>query len=195
MRTGILDFPSHEMILELEKQLTYARVENWIHHDLFTFQWWLLMVVLIVPWIIWWRYVDKRRLLEISLAGAMVLIICSYLDAVLSEFGLWSYNFEVIPVWPRLISADFAALPVLYMFIYQYFRRWKHFVWVMIIAAAVWSFICEPGLKWLDIYHPYSWKYYYSFPIYIAIGVLVKWLVQMLLVCQNHHAEPQSKID
>ncbi|MFA4885427.1 MAG: hypothetical protein WC601_06605, partial [Desulfotomaculaceae bacterium] len=37
------DVPSHEMILELEKQLTNDRITKWIYHDLFSFQWWVLL--------------------------------------------------------------------------------------------------------------------------------------------------------
>ena len=173
--------PSNEMIAELERQLARARFEHWLSDNIFTFQWWLLVVVLIVPWFIWWRYVDRKRLLEICLVGAMALIIASFLDAVLSEIVVWSYEFKVIPVWPRLISADFALLPVTYMFIYQYFREWKQFLLAMVVVSVLFAFVGEPFLIWLDIYKLHSWKHVYSFPIYIALGVLVKWLVQGLL--------------
>jgi len=173
--------PSHEMILELEKQLSHARIENWLSYDLFSFQWWLLVVVFIIPWFIWWRYVDRKRLLEIILLGVIVLIISSFLDSVLSELGVWSYDYEIIPVWPRLISADFTLLPVTYMFIYQYFREWKNFVVVMVVVSAFFAFVGEPFLTWLSIYHLHEWKHVYSFPIYIALGALAKYLVQTIL--------------
>lgn len=181
------------MVRHLEEHLTRVRIENWYNHDLFTYQWWLLAVVLVIPWLIWWKLVDKKRLLEIIVVGAAALIISSYLDAVLSEFGLWSYNFEIVPVWPRLISADFTALPIMYMLIYQYCPRWKSYCRALILSAAAWSFICEPVLEWLGIYHPYAWKHYYSFPIYIAIGLLIKALVQFLLNHQVRCTEGQSK--
>lgn len=187
MKAVVFGFSSHTMILELEKRLTQARIDNWLHHDLFTYQWWLLVVVLIIPWIVWWRYVDKKRILEILVVGLMVIIIVSYLDAVLSEFGLWSYDYEIVPVWPRLITADFSALPVLYMFLYQCFPKWKSYALTVTIVSACWAFIGEPLLEWMDIYHPHVWKHYYSFPIYMMIGFLVKWLMQTLLDNQNKH--------
>lgn len=175
--TGIA---SHEIIYDLEIQLTQARIQNWIHQDLFTFQWWLLLLVLIVPWFIWWKYVDKKRVFEIAFFGAIMLIISSFLDAVLTEIGLWCYEFYVIPVWPRLISADFTLIPITYMFIYQYIRDWKRFCLALVIVSTFFSFIGEPFLMWLNIYHLHGWKHIYSFPIYVAVGVLGKWLLQFL---------------
>ena len=173
--------PSHEMILELEKQLTCARIAKWLGHDLFALQWWLLVAVFIIPWFIWWRYVDKKSLMEIVVCGAIVLIISSFLDSVLSELGVWSYDYEIIPVWPRLISADFTLLPITYMFAYQYFKEWQTFVPAIVIVSAFLAFVGEPFLTWLNIYQLSEWKHVYSFPIYITLGVFVKWLVQTIL--------------
>jgi len=183
--------PSHEMIFELEKQLTHTRIENWLKQDLFSFQWWLLLAVLIIPWFIWWRYVDKTRLTEITLYGAITLILAAFLDAILSELVIWEYNHYVIPLWPRLISADFTLLPVTYMFIYQYFRQWKQFLLGMFVVSALYSFVGEPLLIWLDIYKLHGWKHIYSFPIYIVMAVIVKWLVQRI-IAHGKNTEVQS---
>lgn len=172
----------HDVILSMEKQLTYIRIENWLNQDLFSWQWWLLVVVLLVPWFIWWKFiVEKKRLLEITLFGTIVLIISSYLDAVITEFGLWSYRVWVIPLWPRLITADFTVIPVTLMIIYQYFRTWKYYIIAMFIISFLFAFMGEPFLTWINVYELHGWKHIYSFPIYIAIGILIKYLVQTLI--------------
>jgi len=173
--------PSHEKIFELEKQLTQNRIQNWINQDLFTYQWWLLLGTLVIPWLLWWIWVDKKRLTEITLFGVITLIIASFLDSVLSDLWLWEYNYYVIPLWPRLISADFAIIPVTYMFVYQYFRKWKEFLLAMLIVGAFFAFFGELLLVWLGIYTLHGWKHFYSFPIYIAIGLSIKYLMQTIL--------------
>lgn len=185
--TGIICgmVPSQKLLLDMEKELTFARIENWLHHDLFTWQWCLLVSVLIIPWFIWWHYVDRERLLEITLLGAIVFIISSFSDAVLTELGYWSYEYQVIPLWPRLISADFSVLPISYMFIYQYSKEWKDFLLIMIIVAAFFAFVGEPFLMWLKIYKLHQWKHIYSFPLYIALGILIRYLLRLLLVKQK----------
>jgi len=175
-----------EIIAAAEHQLTYLRIEEWLHHDLFTWQWWLLLAVLIIPWFLWWRKVDKTRLLAIILLGMLVFIISSYLDAVLSELGLWQYHYWTVPLWPRLIAADWTVLPITYMFIYQkYGSTWKGFITAMTVTSALYSFGGESFLMWIGVYELHGWHHYYSFPIYLAIGILVKWLVDILKARQE----------
>lgn len=177
---------AHQLIYSLEQQLTQLRIENWLHHDLFSWQWWLLLAVLIIPWLYWWKKVDRTRLLEMTVLGMIVLIISSYLDAVLTELGLWAYRYWVLPVWPRLIPADFTVLPVGFMFVYQkYGAAWKRFIIAMTITSALYSFGGESFLVWINVYELHGWKHYYSFPIYVAIGILGKWLVGFLKVRQE----------
>lgn len=176
---------SHELLHSLEVQLTQLRIENWLHHDLFAWQWWLLLTVLIIPWFFWWKKVDKSRLLEITLLGMIILIISSYLDSVLTELGLWEYHYWIVPLWPRLISADFTVLPVTYMFVYQkYGATWKGFITAMTITSALYAFGGESLLVWINVYELHSWKHYYSFPAYLAEGILVKWLIGFLKAWQ-----------
>ncbi len=172
---------SHESIYELERQLTQMRIENWLKHDLFSFQWWLLLAVLVIPWLLWWKWVDKKRLTEITLFGAFILIIASFLDATMSDLRFWKYNYYVIPLWPRLITADFTIIPVAYMFIYQYFQTWKSFLLVMLVISLFFAFIGEPILVWLKIYTLHTWRHYYSLPIYFAMGTMVKFLTHWIL--------------
>jgi len=174
--------PSQEVIYELEKQLTQVRIENWINHDLFSYQWWILVGVLVIPWLLWWKWVDKKRLIEIILFGTIALIVSSYLDAMLSDLCLWEYNCYVIPLWPRLISADFTIVPVTYMFVHQYFMDWKKFISAMLVVSLFFTFVGETLLVWLNIYTLHGWKHYYSLPIYFALGVLVKYLTQKIII-------------
>ncbi len=189
MQQAAIEATAHEIIAAAEHQLTHTRIEEWLYHDLFAWQWWLMLAVLIIPWFYWWKKVDRTRLLEITLLGLMVFIISSYLDAVLSELDLWVYHYWIIPLWPRLIAADWSVLPLTYMFIYQkYGSRWKVFITAMTITSALYSFGGESFLMWIGVYELHGWQHYYSFPIYLAIGILVKWLTTFLKFRQEQAA-------
>lgn len=179
---------SQELILSLEKELTRLRIETWLNHQVFEWQWWLLVAALIIPWLIWWKYADRKHLLEITIFGIIIIILVSYLDALLTELGMWHYNYSVVPLWPRLISADFALLPVTYMFIYQQFKSLTSFLLAMTVTSALLAFAGESFLIWTNIYELDSWKHYYSFPIYLIIGIVVRWLV-MTLVRQHESSK------
>lgn len=181
----------HDSFMAIEKNLTQLRIEEWLHHDLHSWQWWLLLIILFLPWFIWWKYVEKKRLIEITLLGMIVLIISSYLDAIITELGLWSYEFWLVPLWPCMIAADFTVLPVTLMVIYQTFPSWRNFVLVMTITAALFAFVGEPFLVWIDIYELHGWQHIYSFPIYLVIGVFAKYLVQTLTLRRDVNMKNQ----
>ncbi|MBD3919180.1 hypothetical protein H8B09_10475 [Paenibacillus sp. PR3] len=170
-----------EEIKKVDHQLSEMRKHYFYEHDLFKYQWWLLLVLAIVPWIIWAKLVDKSRLREILLYGSIISIIVVLLDDTGGELGLWSYPYQLIRLAPRLHPVDFAVLPVCHMLVYQYFRSWRSFVIANVIMSLVFSFIAEPLLVWLHIYDLDNWKYIYSFPLYIAKAMLVKWIVEIII--------------
>lgn len=179
---------SQRMIYEMEQQLTQVRIENWLHHDLFTWQWWVLVAALVLPWLIWWRYVDKTSLQEILLVGLLMVIWSSYLDAVLTELGLWYYHYWVVPLWPRLIAANFTIIPIGYMLIYQIYRPWPSYLVALATLSVVFAIPTEKILIWADIFEIHEWRHIYGVPIFFAMGILVK-LVVSFLVRRQERAE------
>ncbi|MEQ8200588.1 MAG: CBO0543 family protein [Syntrophomonadaceae bacterium] len=173
---------SNQNIIYLaEKHLTQLRIDDWLQHDLFTWQWWVLVVLLILPWFLWWRYTDKKRLQEIFIVGLLVFIFSAYLDAVLSELGLWHYHYWVLPVWPRLIAADFAIIPVCYMLVYQKYRSWPSYTVALAIMAFILAVPTEIIMIWADVFEMHGWKHIYGVPIFFAMGILVRWIAQTLV--------------
>lgn len=169
-----------ETITEIQRHLLEANYHYWIEHVLFSFNWWFLFVLAIVPWVIWWLIVDKTRLLEISLIGTLVAIIATSFDTAGHSLLLWSYNYKLIQITPSLSAIDLALLPVAYMLIYQVFPKWKSYIIVHITFSAGGSFVMEPLFVWMGIYTLHGWQYIYSFPIYIAMGIGFKWLIMKM---------------
>lgn len=58
-------YPSNIDVYQLQQTLTAMRIQNWLGEDLFSSQWWLLLGILIIPWIIWYRLVDRTRIFEL----------------------------------------------------------------------------------------------------------------------------------
>lgn len=172
--------PSNEQIAEMMRQLSEARIANWLDDKIGSWRWWVLVGVLIMPWFIWYKLVDKKKLPEISLFGLVVMVFTITLD----EFGfaacLWNYPIEVIPIFPRLTSADYTVVPVVYMLLYQYFPTWKSFFWGLITISTVFSFIAEPLLVYFGFYIIIKWLFWYSFIIYIVMGLLSRWIARKI---------------
>jgi hypothetical protein len=163
------------------KHLSEINTKHWLENNLFTPVWWLMLIMFIMSWYIWWKLVYKNRLHEIIIYGLMVIIGATILDIFGTEFVLWGYPNMLIPTAPPLFFVDICILPIIYMLVYQYFTRWKSFLTAMIITAAIISFIGEPIAVWLEIYELNNWNHLYSFPIYIILAIIFKWICSKII--------------
>jgi hypothetical protein len=160
--------------VEIQRKLTYLRIDVWLREDVFHFRWWFLLIVFILSAFFWWKKVEKARLYEIILYAALVIIITLGLDEIGEELCLWDYPTDVVPVFPPLTAINLASLPMIYSLIYQRFKTWKSFIWATLIMAAIFCFVFEPILVWGGFYQTLKWKYYYGFPIYTAMALCIK---------------------
>lgn len=185
--------PSDEQLAIILKHWTYARIDNWLDTDFNTPAWWFQVVMVVISLVVWWKLVDKRRLLEITFYGFTVMTIALWLDQTGYELGLWYYPLDLLPVFPPATKIDYVMLPVIYALVYQYCPSWKIFLISVSLLAGVSSFVLEPLLVKLGFYVPVNWKYYYGFPIYILIGVGMKMVVEkikaLMADCQEQVAK------
>lgn len=174
----MVNYPSNEQITEMLRQLHQARIENWLGHQLGSWRWWTLLVLLIVPWFVWYKLADKKKLPELALFGLIVMVFAITLDE-LGARTLWSYPVFLIPWLPRFIPINYTVLPISYTLIYQYFPSWKRFFWALIVLSGAFSFLVEPLITYLGFYILVKWSHWYSFIAYIVIGLLSRWIIRM----------------
>lgn len=173
------------LIVKYEKQLFQARYENWINHGVFTIKWWILLCILIIPWIIWYLLIDKKRLQEMVLYLLATSFIAVLLDEIGTTLTLWAYPLNIVPFIPLLITANYTLVPIIFTLVYQYFPKWKPFIIVNIILTFVFSFILEPILVWVKLYVLISWRYIYSIPVYFLASIILKWFIGRVKSKQN----------
>jgi hypothetical protein len=175
--------------------LTEMKIEQWLQDGVFTWQWWLLIAMLIGPWIIWCLLVDKRRITPICLIGMFVLATASWMDDLGSDLLLWYYPYKIVPVFPQIVPVNYAVLPVTFMLIYQYFISWRSYIKAMLIMSALYSFVAEPVLNYLGMYIMLRWQYYYSFPLYMLIAISHRWLLEKILAISMKYKKQQKWSD
>ena len=182
--------PTDEQLAYILKQWSYARIDNWLDTDFNTSAWWFLLVLFIISLAVWWRLVDKSRLLELSFYGFVVMTVSIWLDQVGYELGLWYYPVDLLPVFPPSTTIDYVMIPVIYALVYQYCRSWKSFLIATVLMAGVFSFVLEPLMSKFGMYVVVNWSSYYSFPIYIAIAVVMKAIVgKMKAIIASHQQQ------
>lgn len=82
----------------------------------------------------------KTKLLEIVTYGLIVSFLSTILNLFGTEFVLWGYPNNLVPVAPLLFEIDLGFLPVIYMLIYQYFPDWIKFTIAISITAVIIAF-------------------------------------------------------
>ena len=184
------NYPSIEQLAEMTRILTEARIENWLRTGVGSWRWWVLLMLLIVPWFIWVKLVDKKKLLELAFFGMIIMVYSITLDELGFVLSMWCYPVDVIPVFPRLSSVDYTVLPIIFMLIYQYFPTWKSFFWALVGVSAIFTFVIEPIIVKLGFYVLIKWMYHYSFVIYIFMGLTSRWLTKIVVdITRNHNVK------
>ena len=165
--------------------MSKARWESWTNYGVFTSRWWVLLGILIIPWFIWYLLIDKRRLQEMFLYIFATSFIAVLLDEIGGSFSLWSYPINVVPFFPRLITANYTLVPIIFSLVYQYASKWKLFIIVNIILTIIFSYILEPILVWGKLYTLINWKHSYSIPVYFFAALILKWFLETVKKVQN----------
>jgi len=175
--------------LEAKKEMTTLRIEHWYKYEFLSLQWFGIIFISIIFITVWWRLLDKKRLIEMLLFGFFIATSAAIMDGVGTEFNAWEYSVKVLPVFFPLIVVDLMMLPLILMLLYQFFTEWKGFLVAITITSAIFSFIVEPMVEYTGIYQTFAWKYYYSFPIYILMGLINKWLMQAIICRQKRESK------
>ena len=166
----------------MQSKLIYKQlsIEHWLRFEVFTWQWWIGIVFIVIPILVWWKLVDKRKILVITTFGFLVNILATVLDITGSELVLWNYTIRILPQIPLLFPVDFILVPIAYMLIFQRYRAWPQFILASTIVALGLAFILEPLAVYIKQYQLISWHYIYSFPIYILISIISKLITDNL---------------
>jgi len=175
----------HIQIREVHSLYLQLSYDLWKQYYLYTWKWWLLVTVMIIPWYFWWRFVDKKRILEIWCYGVMTFVSVIGSDAIGIANGCWYYPVKLYPKFPHILPVDTSLLPVSFMLLYQYFPKWKSFLIATTIMATCLAFICEPFISWLGFYELITWKYFYSFPLYILLSTALKLTIETIKAIQS----------
>lgn len=176
--------PSLMDIMETQAKLSKIRWDYWRNDIIFSYQWWFLIITFVILFIVWIRLLDKRRLLMILLFGFITLNIVTFLDTLGGELQIWEYPKMILPWGPRILCIDL-MISIYFMLLYQFFTKWRSYIFASIILSAIFSFIFEPIAILLGIYIQLSWSHFYSFPIYILLAISLKWIVEKLIKINN----------
>ncbi len=168
-----------EKIQDLHNSVTreYSDIIHLWFTDCFsTWQWWLSLAILVIPWAVWIRFRKKESTCRLLFAGLIIIVISTHLDTIGVLCGIWSYNIDIVMIFPCLVIYDLSLLPVATMFFLQYKPTLNPFI-KAVIYSGIASFVFQPIFTWMRFYNPQYWKHYYSFPIFILLYLLAHFCI------------------
>ncbi|MEM5014522.1 CBO0543 family protein [Niallia taxi] len=165
----------YEDFAKKQQQLEEEKLQIWLDHSLFTFQWWLgavLLIISIVLFIIFRKRNSTDRLLYV---GTFTALLSSLLDLVGNSLGFFHYHYEVIPFTDNYFPWSISIIPVSIMFLLQVKPNISSYIKATALSLLV-SFVILPFLEVIGIYHPVNWEYYYSSPVIFVIYLIADYL-------------------
>ncbi|TXC85659.1 hypothetical protein FS935_20040 [Metabacillus litoralis] len=165
-------------LIEVEKTYFESLNQYWENHNYLTARWWFLVILSVLAPITWWKFIDKKRLIEITSFGLFYGVSAIILDSIGSNAMVWTYPVRLTPyLIPQLYPYDVGIVIVPFMYVYQRFGdKASKFLIANGILSAFLAFIAEPVMEMLNIYQEITWRNIYSFPIYWLLGVIC-WLI------------------
>ncbi len=161
---------ANRLIIKANEMITDATFDAF----LFTWKWWIAVVMLIVPWILWILFRKKESTARLLFASFIVMLLSSTLDSVGVDYGKWMYPVKVIPLPTISYSFRYSLLPVLVMFFLQFKPGFNPFIKALIFGG-LGAYVGMPLMAMLDLYKKIDWAYTYSFFILIVMYLVADW--------------------
>lgn len=171
--------PSVERANDLIHQANMEVLKIWLNQIVFTWRWWVIIIIIILSWGTWVLCRDKRNTHHLLHVGFFIMLCAVLLDTIGMAMGLWSYPTKSIPLIPPMMAFDISLIPVGIMFSIQCFPKVRAIIKSIIIAGCG-SFVIQPLAVLLGVYNPKHWRHYYSFPITIVIYLFADYFYKKL---------------
>ncbi len=170
------------MPYETARLLAEQSYQHWISQEFLSYQWFIMVGVLAITYIVWFKLVDTKRITQILLLGSLITVAGSFVNLYLAGFGgFWEYKIAVTPVKPAVFTVSYTIIPIFHMLVFQYTSSWKSYLIWASIATGFLAFILVPVYSALGIFQLHKgWNYIYHFAMMLIEGIVARWIVLWL---------------
>jgi hypothetical protein len=156
------------------------QADIWLHNDLFSLGWWSIVIINLIFIIVFVFLIDRYRMLLISLNFVVNFVIVGLTNELGSYFDFWSYPHQFIVFTHRFNAVDFALVPVVMTLTYQFFNKWRNYLFATIVLSVIIDFLGIPIFVYFNLYKLNNWNYFYSFLVTILMFLLSKIIVDFV---------------
>jgi len=177
---------------DLELQRSKDLLDYWLSYsNITTWQFWICLVLLILPLILLLLFLNKRKALLLGFYGYNVHVFFTYTDVLGSDRAYWSYPYKVMPILPSSFSLDVSFVPVAYMFFYQWILKTnRNYYLYMVILCALFAFVIKPIFVFVNLFQfDRGANYFHLFIGYIFVGLISKWITNLFVYMEKKGKE------
>lgn len=129
-------------IYKKKEQLGDLIAEHWkLYSNVDTWFFWFNLMTVLIPLIILFFAVDRKRLFEISFFGYSVHVLWTMMDGYLTGNNYFNHPHSLSYLLPQGITVTAVLFPVIFMLLYQYCtNNGKKFYIYSIIGAFIFAF-------------------------------------------------------
>ena len=176
------------MVYELARKLSQESYQHWVSYELFSLNWFILIIVNAIFYIIWLKLLDKSRISHLLLIGSLSAVGYLIGDIVLMGFfGVAEYKVNLTPFEPALFIVSVTIAPIVIMLVQQYMSSWKGYLLWNSIGMAFLDFVLLPIYSLVGIYQFHSWNYLYHFLYMITGGFIVRVVFLWIIGIEQRH--------
>jgi hypothetical protein len=166
------------------EDLTKSWIDYWVaYSSVDTWQFWLNITLFIVPLIILYLFIDRKKAFHIGFFGFNVHVWFTYIDTFGVRLGLWSYPYQSMPLLSSNFGLDVSFIPVLLMLIFQYtLNHDKNFYLYAFAASLILTYTIKPIFVAIDLLQLHKGIGYIHLVIaLIPVILLSKWITNLFL--------------
>jgi hypothetical protein len=181
--------------LDALEKLRLAEIEQsdrWVSYwqdysDIHSWQFWVVLAMLILPLIILILFIDRRKIFLLGFYGFAVHIFFAITDVFGISRGLWLYPYKLLPGIPANISLDSSFVPVAYILVYQYIlnKNKNYYIWILLLCLAL-AFFLKPLMVGIGIFR-FGGKenFLLLFWGYASVALIAKWTTDVFVYLQK----------
>ncbi|QKY70802.1 hypothetical protein [Lentibacillus sp. CBA3610] len=172
----------YDEILKQKEQLQNLLQEHWeLYSSMDTWFFWFNLATIIIPLIILYFLIDRRRLFEICFYGYTAHILWLNTDIVLSNNNYLTHPHSISHILPQGFTITAVLFPVVFMLLYQYCtNNEKNFYLYAIIVSII--FACGAGgiSGFVDLLRMHKgMNFFYLTLIDIVIAFIALWATKL----------------
>jgi hypothetical protein len=180
MKEGQLS--SLERLLNNQKELADNWIEYWLaYSSIGTWQFWVNVAFIIIPLIVLYFTIDRRRAFHLGFYGYSAHVLSTYIDGFATRHGFWEYPFKAIPILPISFGLDTSLIPVVYMLVYQWtLNHKKNYYIYALLVSILFAFVFKPILSALNLFTLENGaNYFHLLLLYLSGALLSKWATNL----------------